>query len=166
MTRTIVDRKALVMSFTHPTGTRGARQPGRSTSWINKLVARRARRTDGKTMGMNLLVLTTVGRKSGEARETPVGYFTAPDGSWLIAASAAGAKANPAWYLNLAANPDRVTVELGGRKVAVTAEQLHDAERERAWTQITTEAPNFRKYETSTDREIPVIRLAPKSPKG
>jgi hypothetical protein len=44
----------------------------------------------------------------------------------------------------------------------VTAEELHDAEREQAWAQITTEAPNFRKYETSTDREIPVIRLTPK----
>ncbi len=150
------------MSFTHPTGTRGAKQPSRSTNWINKLVARRARRTSGKTMGMNLLVLTTIGRKSGEARATPVGYFPGPDGGWLIAASAAGAAANPAWYLNLAANPDRVTVELAGRKVAVTAEELHGAEREQAWQQITTDAPGFRKYETATDREIPVIQLTPK----
>jgi deazaflavin-dependent oxidoreductase (nitroreductase family) len=151
------------MSFTHPTGTRGARQPSRSTNWINRLVARRARRSHGKTMGMNLLVLTTIGRKSGEARETPVGYFTTPDGGWLVAASAAGAKANPAWYLNLAAHPDQVTVELAGRKVAVTAEELHGTEREEAWTRITTEAGGFRKYETSTDREIPVIRLTPKA---
>jgi deazaflavin-dependent oxidoreductase (nitroreductase family) len=151
------------MSFTHPTGTRGARQPSRSTSWINKLVARRARRATGKTMGMNLLVLTTIGRKSGEARETPVGYFAGPDGSWLIAASAAGAKANPAWYLNLAAHPDQVTVELAGHKVAVTAEELHGAERTEAWKKITTEAAGFRKYETATDREIPVIRLTPKA---
>ncbi|PUB21581.1 deazaflavin-dependent oxidoreductase (nitroreductase family) [Promicromonospora sp. AC04] len=150
------------MSFTHPTGTRGARQPSRSTNWINKLVARRARRASGKTMGMNLLVLTTIGRKSGEPRATPVGYFPGPDGGWLIAASAAGAAANPAWYLNLAAHPDQVTVELAGRKVAVTAEELHGTEREQAWTQITTDAPAFRKYETATDREIPVIRLTPK----
>jgi len=156
-------REGTAMSFTHPTGTHGARQPSRSTNWINRLVARRARRSRGKTMGMNLLVLTTIGRKSGEARETPVGYFTTPDGSWLVAASAAGAQANPAWYLNLAAHPDQVTVELAGRKVAVTAEELHGAERGQAWTQITTEAPNFRKYETTTDREIPVIRLTPKA---
>ncbi|WP_369372384.1 nitroreductase family deazaflavin-dependent oxidoreductase [Promicromonospora sp. Populi] len=151
------------MSFTHPTGTRGARQPSRSSNWINRLVARRARRADGKTMGMNLLVLTTIGRKSGEPRSTPVGYFTGPGGTWLIAASAAGAKANPAWYLNLAAHPDEATVELAGRKVEVTAEELHGADREQAWQQITTEAAGFRKYETATDREIPVIRLTPKS---
>ena len=151
------------MSFTHPTGTRGARQPGRSTRFFNKLIARRARRADGKTMGMSLLVLTTVGRKSGQPRENPVGYFAAPDGGWFIAASAAGAQANPAWYLNLAAHPDQVTVELAGRKVAVTARELHGTERAQVWKQITDEAPGFRKYEQTTDREIPVIHLTPKA---
>jgi deazaflavin-dependent oxidoreductase (nitroreductase family) len=150
------------VSFTHPTGTRGAKQPGRMFRWMNRLLMGRARRADGKTMGMNLLVLTTIGRKSGEARETPLAWFPGPDGSWLIVASAGGAPANPAWYLNLAAHPDQVTVELGGRKVAVNAEELHGAEREQAWKRITTEAENFRRYETATDREIPVIQLTPK----
>jgi deazaflavin-dependent oxidoreductase (nitroreductase family) len=151
------------MSFTHPTGTRGARQPGRMYRWMNRLILRRARRTEARTMGMNLLVLTTVGRKSGQARTTPLAWFPGPDGSWLVVASAGGATANPAWYLNLAAHPDQVTVEQGGRKVAVTAEELHDAEREQAWTRITAEAANFRQYETTTDREMPVIRLTPKA---
>jgi deazaflavin-dependent oxidoreductase (nitroreductase family) len=150
------------VSFTHPTGTRGAKQPGRMFRWMNRLLMGRARRTEGKTMGMNLLVLTTIGRKSGEARETPLAWFHGPDDSWLIVASAGGAPANPAWYLNLAAHPDQVTVEQAGRKVAVTAEQLHGAEREQAWKRITAEAENFRRYETATDREIPVIRLTPK----
>jgi deazaflavin-dependent oxidoreductase (nitroreductase family) len=151
------------MSFTHPTGTRGAKQPGRVFRWMNRLVMRRARRTEGKTMGMNLLVLTTVGRKSGQPRQTPLAWFPGPDGSWLVVASAAGAAANPAWYLNLAAHPDQVTVEQGGRKVAVTPQELHGAERAAAWARITAEAENFRRYEQATDRQIPVIRLRPRA---
>jgi len=151
------------MSFTHPTGTRGARQPGRLYRWMNRLILGRARRTDATTMGMNLLVLTTIGRKSGQARTTPLAWFPGPDDGWLVVASAGGATANPAWYLNLAAHPDEVTVEQGGRKVAVTAEELHGDERAQAWQRITAEAANFRRYETTTDREIPVIRLTPKA---
>lgn len=150
------------MSFTHPTGTRGAKQPGRTFRWMNRLIMGRARRTEGKTMGMNLLVLTTVGRKSGQARQTPLAWFPGPDGSWLVVASANGAPANPAWYLNLAAHPDKVTVEQAGRKVAVTAEELQGAEREQAWQQIKAAADNFRKYEETTDRLLPVIRLTPR----
>lgn len=150
------------MSFTHPTGSRGAKQPGRSFRWMNRLIMGRARRTEGKTMGMNLLVLTTVGRKSGQARQTPLAWFPGPDGSWLVVASANGAPANPAWYLNLAAHPDQVTVEQAGRKVAVTAEELDGAEREQAWQQIKAAADNFRKYEETTDRLLPVIRLTPR----
>jgi len=150
------------MSFTHPTGTRGAKQPGRTFRWMNRLIMGRARRTEGKTMGMNLLVLTTVGRKSGQERQTPLAWFPGPDGSWLVVASANGAPANPAWYLNLAAHPDQVTVEQAGRKIAVTAEELQGAEREQAWEQIKAAADNFRKYEQTTDRKLPVIRLAPR----
>jgi deazaflavin-dependent oxidoreductase (nitroreductase family) len=150
------------VSFTHPTGTRGAKQPGRMFRLMNRLIMGRARRTDSRTMGMNLLVLTTIGRKSGQPRATPLAWFPGPDGSWLVVASAGGAPANPAWYLNLAANPDQVTVEQAGRKVAVTAEELHGAEREQAWKRITTEADQFRKYEETTDRELPVIRLTPR----
>ncbi|MGI5191267.1 nitroreductase/quinone reductase family protein [Promicromonospora sp. CA-289599] len=150
------------MSFTHPTGTRGAKQPGRTFRWMNRLLMGRARRTEGKTMGMDLLVLTTVGRKSGQERQTPLAWFPGPDGSWLVVASAGGAPANPAWYLNLAAHPDQVTVEQAGRKVAVTAEELHGAEREQAWQQIKDAADNFRRYEQITDRLLPVIRLTPR----
>lgn len=150
------------MSFSHPTGTRGAKQPGRTFRWMNRLLMRRARRTHRTTMGMNLLVLTTVGRKSGQPRSTPLAWFPGPDDSWLVVASAGGAPANPAWYLNLAAHPDQVTVEQAGRKVAVTAEELHGAEREQAWQRITAEAAQFRKYQETTDRKIPVIRLTPR----
>ncbi|MFQ6325155.1 nitroreductase/quinone reductase family protein [Nocardia sp. CWNU-33] len=152
------------MSFGTPAGTRGARQPsGRFTTWMNKFMAERLRRKGGgKFMGMDALVLTTLGRKSGVERSTPVAWFPGDNGTYLIAASAAGAAGNPAWYHNLAANPDKVRIDVDGRTLDVTAEQLHGTERDKAWQQITTTTPRFAGYQQKTDREIPIIRLAPR----
>ncbi|WP_329260258.1 nitroreductase family deazaflavin-dependent oxidoreductase [Actinoallomurus sp. NBC_01490] len=95
------------MSFDTPAGTRGARQPsGRLMRRFNTLLARRIRRT-GTAMGLNALILTTLGARSGAGRTTPVGRFPGSDGSWLIVASAAGAAGNPAWDHNIAAHPDK-----------------------------------------------------------
>jgi deazaflavin-dependent oxidoreductase (nitroreductase family) len=124
------------MSFDTRAGTRGRRQPGTGGPigrWLTRRVINRIRRK-GKMpgLGFNALVLTTIGRKSGIQRQTPVGWFPGQDDSWLIVASAAGAARNPAWYHNLAAHPDQVWIETAGRKAAVTAEQLHGAERDEA----------------------------------
>ena len=152
------------MSFDTTAGTRGGRRPsGFVFRWGNNLMAGRVRKGRAKFLGFPALVLTTVGAKSGVERTTPVGWFPGPDGSWLIVASAAGAKGNPAWYYNLAAHPDRVQIEIDGRKVPVTAEQLHGAEREQAWQQIVTAVPRFAQYQVKTDRELPIIRLTPRS---
>jgi deazaflavin-dependent oxidoreductase (nitroreductase family) len=105
------------------------------------------------------MVLTTVGAKSGLQRSTPVGSFPSNDGSWVIVASAAGGRKNPAWYHNLAAHPDQVQIEAAGRKVAVVAEQLHGADRDRAWQQITVAARRYVKDASKTDRRLPIIRL-------
>jgi deazaflavin-dependent oxidoreductase (nitroreductase family) len=150
------------MSFTTSNGTRGARQPkaGRLIKWFNGRAAKRIRGKDGKFMGFDALVLVTIGAKSGVERTSPVGWFpTGDDDSWLIVASAAGAAKNPAWYYNLAAHPDKVTIEMVGARIPVTAEQLHGQEREEAWQKITTAAPRFAQYQAKTDRELPVIRL-------
>ena len=155
------------MSFDTCAGTRGGWQPGTGGPvgrWWTKRAVNQIRRT-GKMMGLGFdaLVLTTIGRKTGVERTTPVGRFPGKDGSWLIMASAAGAPRNPAWYYNLAANPDKVQIEMAGRKIAVTVEQLHGAEREEAWRQTTTAVPRFANYQQKTDRELPVIRLVPRS---
>ena len=151
------------MSFDTTAGTRGGRQPaGFAFRWGNKLMAGRVRKGRAKFLGFDALVLTTVGRKTGAERATPVGWFPGEDGSWLIVASAAGATGNPAWYYNIAAHPNQVQIEVEGRKVAVTAEQLHGAERAAAWQQIITAAPRFAKYQEKTDRELPIIRLVPR----
>src|SRR5437763_12238287 len=120
------------MGFDTPAGTRGARQPGSAVRWLNKWAMNRIRRKGGTFMGMDALVLTTIGRRSGAERTNPVGWFPGKDGSWLIVASAAGAAKHPAWYHNIAAHPDKVQIEMAGRKVAVIAEQLDGAEREQA----------------------------------
>ena len=151
------------MSFDTVAGTRGGRQPaGFAARLGNKVMAGRIRKGRAKFLGFNALVLTTVGRKTGAERATPVGYFPGPDGSWLIVASAAGAQGNPAWYYNLAAHPDQVQIEVGGQKIPVTAEQLHGPDREQAWQQIVAAVPRFAGYQQKTDREIPVIRLTPR----
>ena len=97
-------------------------------------------------MGFNALILTTIGARTGAERTNPVGWFPGPDGSWLIVASAAGAARNPAWYHNIAAHPDKVKIEVDGLTVPVTAEQLHGAERDQAWQQVTAAAPRFAQY--------------------
>jgi deazaflavin-dependent oxidoreductase (nitroreductase family) len=149
------------VSFDTRKGTRGTRQPnGRFMRFVNTLMARRLRRSkDGQMMGFNALILHTVGRRSGQQRTNPVGWWPGPNDSWLICASANAAIDNPAWYYNLAAHPDRVSIEVNGQTVAVIAQQLHGAEREQAWQQITTAAPRFGQYQTKTDRELPIIRL-------
>jgi len=140
-------------------GTRGARSPrGALLNFANRMTIKRIRKNSSSEM----LVLTTVGRKSGAVRETPVRWFPGGEGSWLIVASANGAATNPAWYYNLAAAPD-VTVDVQGRRVQVTATQLAGEERAAAWKQITAAAERFAGYQQKTDRELPILRLAPRT---
>jgi deazaflavin-dependent oxidoreductase (nitroreductase family) len=149
------------MTFNASSGTRGARQPKASPimNWMNRRIVGRIRRRGGKLGGVHLLVLNTVGKKSGAQRANPVSWFPWEDGTWLIVASAAGGARNPAWFYNLGGNPDTVSIDIDRSNVPVTAEQLHGDERDRAWSSITTASPRFAQYETKTDRLIPIIRL-------
>ena len=152
------------MIFDTSTGTRGGRQPraGLMMQLLNKMAVGRFRRT-GKMMGINGLILTTIGARSGAERTNPVGWWPGPDGSWLIVAAANGAARNPAWYHNIAAHPDNVQIEVDGRTIGVAAVQLHGAERAQAWQQISTATPRFAQYQRKTDRELPIICLSPRS---
>lgn len=152
------------MGFDTPAGTRGAMQPsGPLFRWLNKVMAGRVRRKGGRAAGLNALVLTTIGAKTGAERANPVGWFPGPDGSWLIVASAAGGPRNPAWYYNIAAHPDKVQIEVGGNKIPVTAQQLHGPERDQAWGEVIAAAPRFAQYARKTDRVLPVIQLVAQS---
>jgi deazaflavin-dependent oxidoreductase (nitroreductase family) len=157
------------MSLDTPTGTRGARTPGASSpiaKWVGRLMGRQHRRAGYKFQGMDVLFLTTTGRKSGQVHENPVAWFADGDEAWLVVASAGGTAKNPAWYANMAAHPDQVWIELPDRKLQVTPEQLAGERREAAWQRITTAQPRFAKYQTKTDRSLPVIRLVPAGTAG
>ena len=145
-----------------PQGTRGRSFPrGRLVSLGIGLNTALYRLLRGLGMGSRMLLLTTVGARSGIERTVPLAYFTDGPDAWLIIASAGGDARHPAWYRNLAAHPDRAAIEVGGRKVKVRAESLHGAAREEPWGRITAQAKNFAEYQRNTDREIPVIRLTP-----
>jgi deazaflavin-dependent oxidoreductase (nitroreductase family) len=131
----------------------------------NRMMVRQFRRKGGaKTQGgVDALVLETVGAKSGEIRRAVLGYLEESPESWLVIASAIGAARHPAWLLNLASNPE-VSVEFGdGRRVDVRAETLEGSERTQAWERIAVDAPEYVKYGSKTDREIPVVRLRARS---
>jgi deazaflavin-dependent oxidoreductase (nitroreductase family) len=115
------------------------------------------RLTGGRLGGKNIVLLTTIGKKSGQPRTKPL--FHIKDGAnYIVIASAGGNEKNPAWYANLAANP-KVTIEDHGRTIAGFASTADATERARLWKKIITQAPNFADYEKKTMRVIPVVRI-------
>jgi deazaflavin-dependent oxidoreductase (nitroreductase family) len=144
-------------------GSRGRRKMrvGPVSRWITQQMTSRARRNGGRFMGMDVLVLSTVGRKTGQPRQTTVSWFPDRENAWLIVASADGSAHNPDWYHNLAAHPDEVWIELPQRKLRVTPEQLEGARREACWRRIIQAQPRYASYQHKTDRLLPVIRLVP-----
>jgi len=116
----------------------------------------------GKFYGMPALQLTTTGRKSGQKRST---MLTAPivDGETVvIVASYGGDDRDPAWYLNLLANPE-VEVLMGGRDRVMQARVASDDEKADLWPKIVESYKGYAGYQTKTDRPIPVVILEPAS---
>jgi len=114
-------------------------------------------RVGGPFEGAPLLLLTSTGAKSGQARTTPVVYL--PDGErMLIFASKAGAPTHPAWYHNLLAHPE-ASVELGTETIAVTASEVSGEQRDQLFARQAAVMPQFNEYAQMTDRLIPVIAL-------
>ena len=117
-----------------------------------------------KVQGQNLLELRTFGARTGKERQVIVTRFEDPQhpDAWLVAGTASGAARHPSWCYNLIKNPNQAWVKAGGQdEVKVHPELLEGPEREAAWEHIVERAPGFGKYETTTDRQIPVFRLTP-----
>jgi deazaflavin-dependent oxidoreductase (nitroreductase family) len=140
-----------------PNGTRGFKAP-RGFRPLARFHARIYKLVGGRGHG-NMVVVTTLGSRSGLERSSTVASFPEGEGKWLVVASMGGEARHPGWYVNLAKNPDHVFLQVGGKRFRVRPVSLHGAERAAAWTRITTEASNFAEYQTKTDREIPVVRL-------
>lgn len=121
------------------------------------------RLTGGKIGGKfgpgQVLLLDSMGRKTGKVRTNPLMYIR--DGNnYVVTASAGGAVRNPGWYHNLKANP-RTTIQVMDQKMTVTVEEALAEKREALWAQLTTQQPQFKGYESKTTRKIPILILKP-----
>ncbi|MFF3437213.1 nitroreductase family deazaflavin-dependent oxidoreductase [Streptosporangium sp. NPDC002721] len=117
--------------------------------------------TDGaeghEWQGTTALLLTTTGRKSGEARTSPLIYQRHGD-DLLIVASKGGSDKPPMWYLNLQENPE-VEVQVLGDRFRARARTATPEERPEMWSIMTAAWPAYDEYTKKTDREIPVVVL-------
>jgi deazaflavin-dependent oxidoreductase (nitroreductase family) len=119
-------------------------------------------RVGGQFEGAPLVILHTVGAKSGEPR-TNIMMYQADGERYLVFASYAGADQNPAWYWNLRANPD-TRIEVGDDIIDVHATELEGDERDEKYALQAERYPGFADYETRTSRVIPVVALTPTGP--
>ncbi|MFI5043190.1 MAG: nitroreductase family deazaflavin-dependent oxidoreductase [Acidimicrobiales bacterium] len=132
--------------------------------WNDKIIAE-FRENDGNVggpfEGAPMLLLHTIGARTGQERVSPMVYRNV-DGGIAVFASKGGADTNPAWFHNLVANPE-VTAEIGTETVELTARVADASERSPIWEAQKRERPSFADYETKTDRVIPVVILEERS---
>jgi len=114
----------------------------------------------GKLRGAPVLLLTTVGRKTGRPRTTPL-LFLADTNDYILVASNGGAPDDPGWFLNLRANP-AVEVQVKRERKPMRARVATPAERERLWPRLVAMYPPYEEYRTRTTRDIPVVILEPR----
>ena len=111
----------------------------------------------GRFEGARMMLLTTTGAKSGEARTKPVVYTTDGD-RFVVIASKGGAPTNPDWFHNLVADPE-VILEVGGERFPARATVTSGEERRRLYDAQAALMPGFAEYAQKTTREIPVVVL-------
>ena len=115
-------------------------------------------RLGGKLAGRPMLLLDTIGRRTGEQRRVPLMYVNDGDAFVLIASNNAGPR-NPGWYHNLLAAPE-TTVQVGSERVAVRARVAAGDERRRLWDEADrVNKGTYTGYANKTEREIPVVVL-------
>jgi deazaflavin-dependent oxidoreductase (nitroreductase family) len=145
----------------------------RLTVWFDRVIGRRSyrvhrflyRRTGGlighRTMAGPMLLLTTVGRRTGERRTNPLLYM--PDGSnFVVVGSNGGRPQAPAWILNLSASP-AVEVQVGRRRCHADAHILTEDERTAMWPRLIGHYKGWGHYQQLTDRELKVVALVPRT---
>lgn len=142
-------REALAHAVTKPLS--------RATSWLYRLSGGRI---GGRWLrGEPVMLLTTVGRRSGAPRTVPVLYLK-DDENVVVVASGVGRSRHPLWYLNLEANPV-VHVEVGTEKREMKARRATSEERAALWPRLVEMYPGLGGYRQRTEREIPVVVLSP-----
>ncbi|KAA1294974.1 MAG: nitroreductase family deazaflavin-dependent oxidoreductase [SAR202 cluster bacterium] len=109
-------------------------------------------------LGLDMLLLVTKGRKSGRQRSIPLLYIKDAQNSFLCAASFGGSPSHPDWYWNVH-SAKVVTIRVGVKTLKAVPQILKGNERYEAWQKLIAYYPAFANYQTSTEREIPVIRF-------
>ena len=120
-------------------------------------------RVGGALAGTPLVLIHHIGARSGTEHVTPLAYSAQGDGLIAIVASNGGSPRHPAWYHNLKANPV-ITVELGTRRFAATAEEQAGPARAELWSRLVQEFPDLAKFAARTDRSIPLFLLRRATP--
>lgn len=109
--------------------------------------------------GVPIILLTSVGAKSGQLRKTPL-MRVEHDGEYAVIASQGGAPTHPVWFHNLVAQP-QVELQDGAVRRDYVAHVAEGAERETWWARACAVWPDYAEYQTKTDRQIPVFVLRP-----
>lgn len=112
-------------------------------------------------LGMPVLELTTIGRKSGQPRTCLLTSPLQEGDTIVIVASRGGDDHHPAWFLNLRDNPDVEVSMQGGPKRKMKAKVADTDERARLWPRVTSDHKNYAGYQKRTEREIPLVLLTP-----
>ncbi|WP_037871448.1 nitroreductase family deazaflavin-dependent oxidoreductase [Streptomyces sp. SPB074] len=140
----------------------GAYEPS-PEKWVREQVAEyeSSGGTRGTEMrGMPVIVLTTLGAKSGKIRKTPL-MRVEHDGEYAVIASKGGAPEHPVWYYNVKGHPE-VELQDGPVRKDYTAREVTGAEKAEWWDRAVEAFPDYAEYQKKTDRPIPVFVLTPK----
>jgi deazaflavin-dependent oxidoreductase (nitroreductase family) len=118
--------------------------------------------TEGAEMkGKPIILLTTIGAKTGKIRKTPL-MRVEHNGEYAVVASLGGAPKNPVWYYNIKAHP-RVELQDGPVTKDYEAREVVGDEKSAWWERAVAAWPDYAEYQTKTDRQIPVFVLTPVS---
>jgi len=130
-----------------------------TVDWVRKEVAH-LERTGGLAWGGRpVVLLTTLGARTGRLRKTPL-MRVEHRGTYAVVASRAGADGHPGWYANLLAHPEADLRDGAGTR-SLLAREVEGAERARWWSRACTVFPSYAGYQSRTRRRIPVVLLEP-----
>ena len=118
-----------------------------------------ARKEDERLRDLPVVILTTLGAKSGKIRKTPV-MRVEHDGVYAVVASMAGAPKHPVWYHNAVADP-RGELQDGPVRQNMPAREVTGNEKALWWARVVEAFPDYAEYQKNTEREIPVLVLEP-----
>lgn len=111
--------------------------------------------------GLPIIIVTTIGARTGAIRKTPL-MRVEHDGEYALVASMGGAPKHPVWYLNLLAHPEAVFVQDGPEPFPVSIREVEGPEKAQWWDRAIAAYPPYDEYQANTERQIPVLVATPR----